>query len=141
MVDCFLYELFGEKKVNNSYKIEVRVSISIWKCLVTYDVLLYTLFDLINYRLNQKCHLNWSLIVPKYFLSTDLNVIVFFPLPFIPLMPSYTYTTLHPHEHHTVVCVQEFFFFLCLIPPSLNPHPGAVSLLPIYATVCILLVS
>ena len=59
---------------------------------------------------------------------------------------SSTFLYLRPHlgDHHTVVHVHEFFPFSLLLNPSTpytQPHPTAVSLLSIYESVSLLLVS
>ena len=67
----------------------------------------------------------------------------FFPLPFITLIPCST--SAHPPlpSHHTVVHVHEFFILSAWSchPSTRSPLPGAVSLLSIYDSVFILLVS
>lgn len=80
MVDYFLKKcccFFWEREVNNCYlyNIELKVSISILKCLVTYDVLFYTLFDLTHSKLSHICHLTSNLILWRYFLNVFQNTI------------------------------------------------------------------
>ena len=75
-------------------------------------------------------------------------LVVFFPLPLIPLILSSTFTNPPPRPPSTITTLLSMsmnspsFFLFCSIPPLPQlPTPRAVSLLSTYESVSILLVS